>query len=157
MARRFAIVIVLIISRNYAVWQLFAFIILSCMNLAYLMKQKPFVYTLANRVEIFNEVCVYTSLLFTTTLTNAAVNMKFRNNCGQCLVGIAVLNIVGNIAVVAFTTSTDAYNGWMESKEKKHFQEIVKKKINNREFFAKLMPGEFDDLEEIKFEFEAKQ
>lgn len=67
------------------------------------------------------------------------------------------MNIVGNIAVVAFTTSTDAYNGCMESKEKKHLQEIVKKKLENREFFAKLMPGEFDDLEEIKFEFVAKQ
>lgn len=76
------------------------------MNLAYLIKQKPFVCTLANKVELFNEACVYTSLLCTTALTNAAVNMKFRNNCGWFLVGIAVLNIVGNIAVVAFTTST---------------------------------------------------
>jgi hypothetical protein len=89
-----------------------AFLVLSWLNLAYLIGHKPFVSTLTNRVELFNEACVYASLLSTTTLTNPAVDLDFRNDIGWILIGIAVLNIVGNIAVVFFVTSTDAYNGW---------------------------------------------
>lgn len=94
--------------------------ILSVMNIAYLIKHKPFRDNLTNWVEIFNEACVYLSLLCTTTLTNAAVNIDFRNNNGWALIVIAALNVVGNIAVVFFVTSVETYNGWMDKRLGKH-------------------------------------
>merc|ERR1719329_1333786 len=126
------------------------------MNITYLLGRKPFTCTFTNRVEIFNEACVYASLLCTTTLTNAAVDMDFRNDSGWYLVGIAGLNILGNVAVVFLVTATDAYSGWCESRLAEHQREVLRKKLANRKLFERLMPGEFGDLEEIRKEYEAK-
>lgn len=86
------------------------------MNFAYLLTHRPFNCTLTNRVELFNEACVYGCLLFTTTLTNAAVDKDFRNDNGWYIVAIASLNIFGNVAVVFWVTAIDVYKGWLESR-----------------------------------------
>lgn len=95
----------------------------------------PFEDATTNNVELFNEVCIYASLLVTTTFTNSAVAMEFRDDMGWTIIGISGLNIFGNISVVFFMSSIDLYKQCRDSREEAHQQDMIRDKLGNRELF----------------------
>ena len=80
-------------------------------------------------------------------LLNAAVPTEFRAQVGRVLIGVAVLNIVTNLAITIYSSIVDVYNDNVEKRRAKSFMARVQKKIKNRKLLVDKTQGEFKSFE----------
>jgi hypothetical protein len=76
-----------------------------------------------NLVEIFNETCIYFCCNIMTVFLNVAMPTSLRDQLGWVLMGIATLNIVGNLALTCLISLRDMRT---EKKNKKYEERAEK-------------------------------
>jgi len=80
---------------------------LSVLNLAYLVRYRPLGTSLSNTTEIYNEIFVYASLVLGSVFLNPLLELDVRDAVGWALIAVALGNILGNMALVAYHSGKD--------------------------------------------------
>jgi len=116
MIRRLLTNFTLVVLSKAPFFQCQILMVFSTINLIYLISSKPMNTRLSNWIEIFNETCVVASTHIVNILLNAAVPTEFRAQVGWVLIGVAVLNIVTNLAITIYSSIVDVYNDNVEKR-----------------------------------------
>ena len=106
-ARRLIITVLFVLFNNFTFTQSMVMIGLSWAVLAYTSHFHPFTSVAQNRIELFNEFCVFLCCHTINSFLNAGVPDMFRDVMGWVLIGIAGINISTNIIILGYQTSID--------------------------------------------------
>jgi hypothetical protein len=98
--RRVFLVFVLVMS-PVKYFQSVTMLVLSWMNLIYIKVHRPHLTALENVIDIFNETCIYLSCYMGLLMLMAANYLQVKDILGWLLIGVASLNIVFNVALLA--------------------------------------------------------
>lgn len=110
LARRFTIVMLLMLAEENKILQVMSFLTLSLVNLGVLIIYRPFKERSANNIEIMNECTVYMCNTATYCIMNDGTDEEFRTSMGDQLMNICILNMVINLGIVMYGTVTQSYH-----------------------------------------------
>lgn len=96
--------------------------VFATMNGIYLISIKPLDSNHANRIEIFNEICIIACSHIVNVFLNAAVPIDFRDNLGWALMAVAGFNIIVNLGITGYGSILDIYNDRKSKREKEKFE-----------------------------------
>ena len=80
--------------------QITLYLMASLFLICFFLNTKPFETPYINKMEIFNECCVYTLLLCYTTFTDSTTPVEFYMNMGLASVGIILFNFLFNLSLL---------------------------------------------------------
>ena len=99
--RRFALISLLVFARGQSTIQVIGYLILSFLMLVYIKKVGPFKDPQYNRVELFNEKCVFISGCLIFLQTDAFGNsLEFRYRIGWFQIGTTLLVVVVGVVLM---------------------------------------------------------
>ena len=84
--------------------------VLSVLNLAYIIGSNPFINKNENTYEFLNELTVYFCCQMMTTFLNIAIPHSLKDNMGWTYIGLVTLSILFNIALVLLSVCKDTWN-----------------------------------------------
>jgi len=103
MVRRLATVLTLIFLRHLPFFQCQVLLLLSTVNFIYVYTVKP-LSPEENKIEVFNEFTIAICSHITNVFLNIAVSLETRDLLGWVLMGVALMNILVNLCVIAFSS-----------------------------------------------------
>ena len=109
LARRFIIVMLLMLAEESTYFQIMSFLTLSFMNLGILIHFRPFKERHTNNIEILNELTIYLCNTATYCILNDSTDEEFKSSMGSQLMNICIINMVINLAIVVFGTIKGSY------------------------------------------------
>ena len=122
--------------------------ILSTINLIYLIAHRPMEGRLDNFIEVFNELCIVSCSHIVDVFLNAAVPVDFRDQLGWTLMAIAGLNIMVNLILTAYVSFRDMIDGRIAAKQSASYLELVNSKLMNRRHLTEIAPKQFPQYEQ---------
>jgi len=116
---------------------------------------QPMASKMDNKIEIFNELTIMLSCHINNCFLNIAIPLSARDKMGWVLMGLAAINIVGNMAIMAKNTTFDI---GQSIKDKYYGAQAIRhfnNKMKNRKLLVKTMPKKFAAFTEEQEFFEA--
>jgi hypothetical protein len=126
------------------------YLIFSFINLPYLISGKPMKGKVANRIEIFNEVCINLCSYIMMIISNpAATNSKSKNALGWIIIAIVCLSIFVNMSRNLLCSLIDMKQKWIVLRSKRKEIAMIKSKFkeSDTKFF---FPDNFKHFETEK-------
>ena len=90
--------------------------LLSTVNLIYLLSFSPYISRSRNFIEIINETCVLFCAHSSVLLLNDALESKVKNGLGWTMVTVAILSIFFNISCAIYFAVFEAYKTYQANK-----------------------------------------
>jgi hypothetical protein len=101
--------------------------IFSLINLPYLVSEKPMKGKVANRIEIFNEVCINLCSYIMVIISNpASTSTKTKNFLGWVIIAIVCLSIFVNMSRNMVCSLIDMKETWTSVKRKRNEIAMIK-------------------------------
>jgi membrane glycosyltransferase len=100
MRRRIFLVFVLVVMRNLPFFQTLFILNVSLSSMHYITNHRPFDDDNVNYMEIFNETCVFICSHVVCAFLNPSLHHYFIVLMGWVLIGVALINLLINLAVV---------------------------------------------------------
>ena len=112
--RRFTFAATCVLLTNYPLFQIHLIFLQSLLMLSYLLYYWPFLHTLLNYLEVFNETCImlcmYPAL---SVFTGALDSTKIHYNTGWVVIGIIAFNVAVNLMVELWQIALGLYRLWL--------------------------------------------
>jgi hypothetical protein len=107
----------------------------------------PFVEDQDNRIEIFNEMCLFMINHFLACFLDASLHPFHKDFAGWVILGIASLNIAANLLLVAIASIMDAWKSWQENKLIRARAKLRKRRLENFKTMTEDQPGKLVEVE----------
>ena len=104
--RRLISLFVVVFFRGQAMFQVFPLLIMSMMNLMYMLWSQRYKTFAQFRQEVINEAIVYIMLICFLVFTNVALDSTRKDNLGWLVIGLVATNVV---QILAFTAREQLY------------------------------------------------
>ena len=101
LVRRLILVLLLTLLPDHTVTQLVIALVMSFINILYLLNAWPYTKTVDNAIELFNEACTFSSIWITITLLDPAMTSEARDYNGWVLIYLFGANILINLLLVS--------------------------------------------------------
>lgn len=117
--------------------------VLSITNLIYLVEWKPLLTQNDNRIEVFNEICIYLCAQSYTILLNSAAPIHFMYKIGILFISIASFNIVTNVGFSLYLSCVGSWGKFTSKMIQRQNHKRVKERIEKRKYLTAKAPGIF--------------
>ena len=126
LSRRLITGLVLVMLSPYPYFQSYTLVVLSFLNLLYLIDVKPL--KKGNGYEIFNEVFIYICSMIMANMLDASINTSLNELRGWLMIGMSTSNLVINMVLTILSSLSDIYYSQRDA----YFKRKAKKEIKNR-------------------------
>jgi hypothetical protein len=104
MLRRLIAIIIFVFQENSPYFQVIELMMMSILNLSYMLTSRPFNTVRENRIEIINEVCYLLMTYLFSVIVNQAIDVKMKTIIGWVMIVAMSLVIILNLQYQFFET-----------------------------------------------------
>jgi len=147
LVRRLITGMLLVLMVQYPFFQCVFLLLGSTANIIYLATWQPLVSKKENRMELFNEISILSCCHLFMIFIQDRGSAKFLGYVGWTFMGVASLNILGNLSVVVLASVFDCGGKYRTRKLEKKKIAAIDRRRTNRQLIVKEVPNMFEAYE----------
>ena len=148
MTRRLITALVLVLMYDFPFFQTQLLLVMSAMNVIYMVSFQPLSDKLQNRIEILNEVTILLCCYCLDMFLDIAIPLEGRDIIGWALMFFASLNIVINISIIVSSTFLGMYVSYCKWELSGKHDAFFKKRLANHKYLIDQLPIDLSELKQ---------